>query len=81
MTTEATGAVSSGGASKPGGTGSGGVTGNGAVIGSAAMSVPCTNVTMTSTVTTAVEADAIPVGAALCRDRAAKRPHNFNIDA
>ena len=45
------------------------------------MSVPCTNVTMTSTVTTAVEADAILVGAALCRDRAAKRPHNFDIDA
>jgi len=55
MTTEATGAVSSGGASKPGGTGNGGVTGNGAVIGSVAMSVPCTSVTMTSTVTTAVD--------------------------
>lgn len=55
--TEATGGVSSGGASKPGGTGNGGVIGNGAVIGSAAMSVPCTNVTMTSTVITAVEAD------------------------
>jgi hypothetical protein len=45
------------------------------------MSGPCTSATMTSIVTTAVEAYTIPVGAALCRDRAAKRPHNFNIDA